>query len=342
MWLGLRAIARVMAMLHGAVATTASSRLRITYWSGTTPPRNSGCAGARVACAPAAVYGRALQAEVPHRGVAEDAGAADVAIERRGSAVPRLAERCKTSTLQRRLAALSQAHQAAGQTAHEVPTKHATVRAVMSGIRRTKGTAQRGKAAAVTAVVRAMVEGAPDRLLGLRDRALLLLGFSGAFRRSELVALDVEDLEFTGDGLVVTQRRGKTDQEGEGRKIGIPFGGRPDTCPVRAVREWLDAAAVVFGPVFRSVNRHSQVQPGRLSDKAVAIVVKRHAPSAGLDPARYAGHSLRAGLATAAAAAGASERSIMNQTGHRSVPMVRKYIRDGQLFRENAAATVGL
>ena len=253
-----------------------------------------------------------------------------------------LAERCKTSTLQRRLAALSQAHQAAGQTAHDVPTKHATVRAVMAGIRRTKGTAQRGKAAAVTAVVRAMVEGTPDRLLGLRDRALLLLGFSGAFRRSELVALDVEDLEFTGDGLVVTQRRGKTDQEGEGRKIGIPFGGRPDTCPVRAVREWLDAAAVVFGPVFRSVNRHSQVQPGRLSDKAVAIVVKRHAPSAGLDPLRYAGHSLRAGLATAAAAAGASERSIMNQTGHRSVPMVRKYIRDGQLFRENAAATVGL
>ena len=253
-----------------------------------------------------------------------------------------LAERCKTSTLQRRLAAISQAHQAAGQNAHEVPTKHATVRAVMSGIRRTKGTAQRGKAAAVTAVVRAMVEGAPDRLLGLRDRALLLLGFSGAFRRSELVALDVEDLEFTGDGLVVTQRRGKTDQEGEGRKIGIPFGGNPDTCPVRAVREWLDVAAVMSGPVFRSVNRHGQVQPGRLSDKAVAIVVKRHAPGAGVDPARYAGHSLRAGLATAAAAAGASERSIMNQTGHRSVAMVRKYIRDGQLFRENAAAAVGL
>jgi len=187
-----------------------------------------------------------------------------------------------------------------------------------------------------------MVEGAPDRLLGLRDRALLLLGFSGAFRRSELVALDVEDLEFTGDGLVVTQRRGKTDQEGVGRKIGIPFGGNPDTCPVRAVRKWLDAAAVMSGPVFRSVNRHGHVQPGRLSDKAVAIVVKRHAPAAGLDPLRYAGHSLRAGLATAAAAAGASERSIMNQTGHRSVPMVRKYIRDGQLFRENAAATVGL
>jgi len=256
-----------------------------------------------------------------------------------------LAERCKTSTLQRRLAALSQAHQAAGQTAHDVPTKHATVRAVMSGIRRTKGTAQRGKAAAVTAVVRAMVEGTPDRLLGLRDRALLLLGFSGAFRRSELVALDVEDLEFTGEGLVVTQRRGKTDQEGEGRKVGIPFGrasGGTDTCPVRAVRTWLDAAAVLSGPVFRSVNRHGHVQPGRLSDKAVALVVKRHAPAAGLDPLRYAGHSLRAGLATAAAAAGASERSIMNQTGHRSVPMVRKYIRDGQLFRENAASTVGL
>ena len=212
----------------------------------------------------------------------------------------------------------------------------------MSGIRRTKGTAQRGKAPAVTSVVRAMVEGAPDRLLGLRDRALLLLGFAGAFWRSELVALDVEDLEFTAAGLVVTQRRSKTDQEGEGRKVGIPYGANPDTCPVRAVREWLDEAAVTLGPVFRSVNRHGQVQPGRLSDKAVALVVKRHAPAAGVDPARYAGHSLRAGLATAAAAAGASERSIMNQTGHRSLPTLRRYIRDGQLFRDNAAAAAGL
>ena len=157
-----------------------------------------------------------------------------------------------------------------------------------------------------------MVEGTPDRLLRLRDRALLLLGFSGAFRRSELVALNVEDLEFTGDGLVVTQRRGKTNQEGAGRKIGIPFGGNPDTCRVRAVREWLDVAAIMSGPVFRSVNRHGQVEPARLSDKAVAIVVKRHAPGAGVDPWRYAGHSLRAGLAPAAAAAGASERSIMS------------------------------
>ena len=144
------------------------------------------------------------------------------------------------------------------------------------------------------------------------------------------------------EGLVVTQRRGKTDQEGEGRKIGIPFGRSPETCPVRVVREWLAMVAIMSGSVFRSVNRHGQVQPGRLSDKAVALVVKRHAPAAGLDPARYAGHSLRAGLATAAAAAGASERSIMNQTGHRSVAMVRKYIRDGQLFREHAAAAVGL
>jgi site-specific recombinase XerD len=253
-----------------------------------------------------------------------------------------LAGRCKTSTLQRRLSSIAQAHQLAGHAAHDSPTRHATVRAVWAGIRRAKGTAQAGKAPALTADVRAMVATLPDTLLGLRDRALLLLGFAGAFRRSELVGLDVGDLEAGRAGLVVTLRRSKTDQEGEGRKLGVPYGAHPDTCPVRAVQEWLDATGFREGPLFRSVNRHEQVQPGRLSDKAVALVVKRAAAAAGRDPARYAGHSLRAGLATAAAMAGASERSIMAQTGHRSERMVRKYIRDGQLFCDNAAAAVGL
>jgi len=215
-------------------------------------------------------------------------------------------------------------------------------RGVWAGIRRAKGTAQAGKAPALTADVRAMVATLPDTLLGVRDRALLLLGFAGAFRRSELVGLDVADLEAGRAGLVVALRRSKTDQEGAGRKLGVPYGAHPATCPVRAVQEWLDATGLTAGPLFRSVNRHEQLQPGRLSDKAVALVVKRTAAAAGLDPARYAGHSLRAGLATAAAMAGASERSIMAQTGHRSERMVRKYIRDGQLFRDNAAATVGL
>ncbi len=245
----------------------------------------------------------------------------------------------KTSTLQRRLSAISQAHKAADL---ETPTGHRAVRAVWSGIRRVKGTAQEAKAPAVTRDLRAMVATLPATLPGLRDRALLLLGFAGAFRRSELVGLDIADVTTTRDGLVVNLRRSKTDQEGEGRRIGIPYGSRPATCPVRAVQDWLTAAKITAGPVFRGVNRHGQVGKTRLSDRSVALIVKRAATAAGLDPARYAGHSLRAGLATSAAAAGVSERAIMAQTGHKSLPMVRRYIRDGSLFNENAAAEVGL
>ena len=141
---------------------------------------------------------------------------------------------------------------------------------------------------------------------------------------------------------MVTIRRSKTDQEGEGRKIGIPFGSKAATCPVRALRAWLDAAGIVSGSLFRPVNRHGRPGTEHLSSRAVAIVVKRAAELAGLDPETFAGHSLRSGLATSAAAASASERSIMDQTGHRSVQMVRRYIRDGSLFRDNAAGQVGL
>lgn len=245
----------------------------------------------------------------------------------------------QTSTLCRRLASISQAHQAAGLP---TPTTAAVVRATWQGIRRAKGVAGAGKAPAVVAELRRMVERLPDNLLGKRDRALLLVGFAGAFRRSELVALDVADLAFMPEGLVVTLRRSKTDQEGAGRKVGIPFGSHPETCPVRNLTSWLDSAGIITGPLFRAVNRHGQLGPRRLTDRTVARVVQRCAQAAGLDPRQYAGHSLRAGLATSAAAAGASEHSIMAQTGHRSAAMVRRYIRDTNLFRENAAATVGL
>jgi site-specific recombinase XerD len=253
--------------------------------------------------------------------------------------VSELAGRCKVATLTRRISAISQAHQMAG---HEPPTGAAAVRTVMAGIRRAKGTAPAAKAAAITDDIRAMVAALPDGLLGIRDRALLLVGFAGAFRRSELVGLDRRDLEFGKEGLTATLRRSKTDQEGQGRVIGIPYGSNPETCPVRALQAWLELSAIAQGPVFRGITRHGRVQPSRLSGYAVALIVKRYAAPAGLDPAKYAGHSLRAGLATAAAIGGASERSIMAQTGHRSVAMVRRYIRDGNLFRENAAAKVGL
>jgi integrase len=141
--------------------------------------------------------------------------------------------------------------------------------------------------------------------------------------------------------LTVTLRHSKTDQEGQGRKIGIPYGSNPETCPVRTLQGWIEIAGINSGPMFRSISRHGQIRAGRLSGMDVARVVKKLAKRAGLDAAKYAGHSLRAGHATSAAIAGASERSIMNQTGHRSVQMVRRYIRDGSLFRDNSAGKLG-
>jgi integrase len=245
----------------------------------------------------------------------------------------------KVGTLQRRLNAIAEAHKAVGL---ETPTHHPMVANTMKGIRRTLGTAPVQKAPTLTEDIRAMVDATDTGVIGTRDSALLLLGFAGAFRRSELVGLDREDCTFGKDGLTVTLRRSKTDQDGVGRKVGIPYGSNPDTCPVRTCQAWIEQAGISNGPLFRSINRHGKVQPGRLSGIDVARVVKKLAKRAGLDPAKYAGHSLRAGHATSAAIAGASERSIMNQSGHRSVQMVRRYIRDGSLFRENCAGKLGL
>jgi site-specific recombinase XerD len=247
--------------------------------------------------------------------------------------------RLKVGSIQRRLNAIAAAHKAMGL---ESPTASAVVIATLQGIRRTLGTAPAQKAPALTDDIRAMVAATDAGLIGLRDRALILLGFAGAFRRSELVALDVTDVAFSRDGLTVLLLRSKTDQEGAGRKVGVPYGANPETCPVRVLQAWLETAGLADGPVFRSLNRHGRLCVGRLAPADVARVVKKLAERAGLDAARYAGHSLRAGHATAAAISGASERSIMNQTGHRSVQMVRRYIRDGSLFRDNSAGKLGL
>jgi integrase len=182
-----------------------------------------------------------------------------------------------------------------------------------------------------------MVATLPETRGGARDRALLLVGFAGAFRRSELVGLTVADAAFSSEGLTITLRRSKTDQEGQGRKVGLPYGSTAATCPVRALQAWLDAAAVTAGPLFRSVDRHGNVG-GALGDRDVARIVKRVAEAAGIDPANVAGHSLRAGLATTAAKAGKAAHVIMKQTGHRSVAMVQRYVRDAELFSDNAAA----
>ena len=175
--------------------------------------------------------------------------------------------------------AVAQAHRAHGYPA---PTDDADVRAVWGGIRRRKGTAQVGKAAAVTAQVRRMLDAPPaDTAWGVHDRALLLVGFAGALRRSELVALDVGDVDWTADGLVVTIRRSRTDQEGAGATLGIPYGRRPETCPVRRLRAWPDRARLGAGPIFRPVDRHGRVLPRRLTDRAVALAVKRAASGPG-------------------------------------------------------------
>lgn len=245
----------------------------------------------------------------------------------------------KVSTLQRRLATIAEAHRAAG---YEPPTRHAQVKLVWSGIRREKGTAHSHAKPVLTKHIRQMVAHLPDSLLGVRDRALLLLGFAGAMRRSELVGLNLTDLAFGDEGLVVVVGRSKTDQTGKGRKIGIPFGQNSETCPVRAVQEWIDLSGISEGPLFRSVNKHCHVGDRRLSDKSVAEIVKRSLLAAGKSARSFAGHSLRAGLITQAAMSGVSERAIQDQSGHKSLSVMRRYIRDGSLFRENAAAKVGL
>jgi integrase len=250
-----------------------------------------------------------------------------------------LAKVAKPATIDARLAAISAAHRAAG---YDSPTKEEAVRLVRRGVRRTLGTAQRQVHPVTVPDLRTMLQGLGTDPAGCRDRALLLLGFAGALRRSELVGLDVADLTGGTDGLTVCLRRSKTDQEGAGRTLGIPFGSNLATCPVRAWRAWLALSSITEGPAFRPVDRHGHIGPTRLSGQAVALVLKRHAARAGLDPGEVAGHSLRAGLATSAAAAGVPERVIAEQTGHKGTAMLRRYIREGSLFRENAASAVGL
>lgn len=245
----------------------------------------------------------------------------------------------KWNTLQRRLAAVSQRHQQAG---FEPPTRAWAVQQFLAGLRRELGIAPERKRPVLAEDLRQMLTCIPETLLGIRDRALLLLGFTGAFRRSELVALDVEDMEQARGGLIVHIRRSKTDQEGEGRRIGIPQGREETTCPVQAIDAWRSAAEISYGALFRVMNRHGHILPKRLSGEAVALIVKRYVTVLGFDPAAFAAHSLRAGLATSAAAAGKSERTIMRQTGHRSLTIARRYIRDGELFRDNAADMIGL
>lgn len=250
------------------------------------------------------------------------------------------ARRLKANTIDRHLTAISQAHQLAGVPN---PIDDKFVRTVMAGIRRVKGTAQKAKDPLSPELLRKMFAAAPADLRAVRDRALLLVGFAGAFRRSELVALRYEDVQFSSEGLVVTIPKSKTDQEGEGQTIGIPYGSHPESCPVRALAAWLERSNITYGFLFTGIGRWGGEVTGKpLCDHQLAKIIKRLASCAGLDPACFSGHSLRSGLATCAAEGGATERAIMDQTRHRSLKQVRKYIRRGSLFKDNAAARSGL
>jgi len=199
-----------------------------------------------------------------------------------------------------------------------------------------------GKAPLLIEDLKRIVRILPGNLAGLRNKAILLLGSAGGYRRSEIVGLNVEDLDFRANGLIITLRRSKTDQEGKGYKKGIPYGKQVRTCPVRALKAWLEQAHIHSGPVFRPIDRFGRVSEKRLSSRSVANIVKKGAKLAGLNPDIYSGHSLRAGFATQAAINKASDLSIMRQGGWRSFETVQRYIRDGNLFRDNAADYLGL
>jgi integrase len=256
----------------------------------------------------------------------------------------------KPSTIRRRLAAISVAHQLAKTPVN--PAAAVEVATVWDGIRRVHGVRPQRKTALetslLTQVLAAIDEppaaGGPAAVLAAaRDRALLLVGFAGCLRRSELVGLDVGDLRVTADGLVLTVRSSKTDQEGAGAVVGLAYGSYRPTCPVRSWQAWTAAARLEAGPAFRGVDRHGRVGAGRLHAGSVARIVQRRARAAGLDPADFAGHSLRSGFATAAARAGASDRSIMRQGRWRSASSLDSYVRAGRLFdRDNPSGQVGL
>jgi integrase len=251
-----------------------------------------------------------------------------------------VADDLAVSTIRRRLSGISMTHKLAG---YPSPTAHGAVAEVMAGIIRSKGIAPRRVAAVRTSILRQLVEPLqPDRLADVRDRALLVCGMAGAFRRSELCAVDVEHVSEDDEGLRVWVPRSKRDQQGKGALLGLPYGSRPGTCPVRSYRAWLAASGITSGPVFRAVDRHGNVSPTRLTPRQVPRIVKRRALAIGLPPADYSGHSLRAGYATEAYAQGRPELSIMRGGRWTRRSSMDPYVRDGGVWADNAAMSLGL
>jgi len=250
-----------------------------------------------------------------------------------------LGKSLKASTIKRKMASISQRHQTAGLAS---PTQTPLVRGVWEGLQRSIGVKEQGKEALWLEELRQLLDGiAGDRLIDVRDRALLVVGWAAALRRSELVAIDIEHVQFTRDGLVVKLYKSKTDQKGEGQQVALPFGSNPRTCPVRLLEKWLTESEITSGPIFRRIDRHSNIL-GRLTAQSVRLIVKKHCENVGLDPDRYGAHSLRSGFCSTAAKAGKAEHQIMKQTRHKRSDSLQRYIKKANLFDDNAASGIGL
>ena len=243
----------------------------------------------------------------------------------------------KISTLKRRLVSIGVIHKLKG---HYLDTKHPSIIENIMGIKRRKGSIQKGKKPilinSLKSIIQVIDEQKREQIKKLRDRTIILIGFSGGFRRNELVSLDFDDLDFVAEGLKISLKRSKTDQFGEGTVKALPYFNNIKYCPVLSLKKWIEISKINTGPLFRRFTKGSNLSENRLSDQTVALLIKEYLKQAGIDSKNYSGHSLRSGFATTAAESGAEERSIMAMTGHKSTEMVRRYIKEANLFKNNA------
>ena len=243
----------------------------------------------------------------------------------------------KISTLKRRLVSIGVIHRLKG---HYLDTKHPSIIENIMGIKRRKGSIQKSKKPILISNLKLLInvidEQQKKEIKKLRDRTIILIGFSGGFRRNEIVSLDYDDLDFVQEGLKINIRRSKTDQYGEGFIKALPYFDNPKYCPVVSLKNWINTSKISSGSIFRRFSKGSKLSEHRLTDQTVALLIKEYLQLAGIDSKNYSGHSLRSGFATSAAESGAEERSIMAMTGHKSTEMVRRYIKEANLFKNNA------
>ena len=243
----------------------------------------------------------------------------------------------KISTIKRRLVSIGVIHKLKG---HYLDTKHPIIIENIMGIKRRKGSVQIGKKPllinSLKLIINVIDESNYEDIKKFRDRSIILMGFSGGFRRNEIVSLDYDDLDFVAEGLKIRLKRSKTDQFGEGLVKGLPYFDNTQYCPVLSLKNWIEVSNITSGPVFRRLSKGSKILENRLTDQTVALIIKKYLKLAGIDNKNYSGHSLRSGFATSAAESGAEERSIMAMTGHKSPEMVRRYIKEANLFKNNA------